>query len=289
MNKRSTVLGLAVAGSLFAVAGVALAMTTSDSMMKSGAMMMKSTPKPMALTVSASGNTLIRGTVKSVSTNSISISTWGGAWTIAIASDTQFAPGTTLASITVGDFVGVNGMASADSPTVTADYVRNWTEKTDVMMMKKEDTMMKKDDEMMKKEDSSMMMQKDTAMTAMSMTDSMMMKNENLVLNTGTSAELGTYLVAGNGMTLYRFTKDASGLSTCTGECAAKWPPYIVSASAHIETGKGVSGNISTIKRADGTMQVRYDGQPLYFWAKDMKAGDTTGNNVNGVWFVVKP
>lgn len=291
MNTRNTVLGLVVAGSLFALAGVALAesMTTGDTMMKKDAMMQKDTmaiksmPKPMVLTISASGNVLLRGVVKSVSTDSIIVSTWGGAWTITTSS-TEFAHPTGLAGIAVGDFVGVTGTVSAESPIITAKYVRNWTEKKDAMMMKKESAMMKKEDAMMKKENS--MMKKDDAMMKDSM---MMMKADTLVLNTATSADLGTYLIAGNGMTLYRFTKDTSGVSTCTEECAVKWPPYVVSASAPITAGSGVMGNISTIKRADGTMQARYDGQPLYFWAKDMKAGDTTGNNVNGVWFVVKP
>ena len=32
-----------------------------------------------------------------------------------------------------------------------------------------------------------------------------------------------------------------------------------------------------------------YKRQPLYFWAKDQKPGDQTGQGVNNVWQVAKP
>jgi predicted lipoprotein with Yx(FWY)xxD motif len=28
---------------------------------------------------------------------------------------------------------------------------------------------------------------------------------------------------------------------------------------------------------------------PLYYWAKDMKKGDATGDGMNGVWDAAKP
>ena len=31
-----------------------------------------------------------------------------------------------------------------------------------------------------------------------------------------------------------------------------------------------------------------YQGQPLYYWIKDKKPGDTTGDGVGSVWHVVK-
>jgi predicted lipoprotein with Yx(FWY)xxD motif len=53
--------------------------------------------------------------------------------------------------------------------------------------------------------------------------------------------------------------------------------------------GTEVSGTISTISRADGITQITYNGVPLYFWKGDSKPGDKTGQNYNGLWFVVKP
>ena len=103
-----------------------------------------------------------------------------------------------------------------------------------------------------------------------------------VVLASATSAALGAYLVASNGMTLYTDSQDAAGVSTCTAACATAWPPYAVSGAGSFIGGAGVTGAVATITRADGTMQVTYNGMPLYFWQGDTKAGDVTGQNVNG-------
>jgi predicted lipoprotein with Yx(FWY)xxD motif len=110
------------------------------------------------------------------------------------------------------------------------------------------------------------------------------------VLNLDTdNTTLGNYLVAPNGMTLYYFTKDTAGASNCYNACATNWPPYVFSPAGSLAGGTGVSGNISTITRTDGAVQLTYNGAPLYFWSKDVKPGDATGQNFGGVWFVVKP
>jgi predicted lipoprotein with Yx(FWY)xxD motif len=109
-----------------------------------------------------------------------------------------------------------------------------------------------------------------------------------IVLNTSTNSSIGTYLVATNGMTLYQYSQDTSGVSNCSGQCATFWPPYTVSTSGSLAGGIGINGTISTITRADGKKQITYNGKPLYFWQGDSKSGDTTGQNVNG-FFVAKP
>ena len=92
-------------------------------------------------------------------------------------------------------------------------------------------------------------------------------------------------LVGSNGMTLYTFDRDAanSGKSACNGQCAALWPPLMAKADD-----KG-SGDWSVITRDDGAKQWAYKGKPLYFWVKDTKAGDRTGDGVNNVWKLAKP
>jgi predicted lipoprotein with Yx(FWY)xxD motif len=92
-------------------------------------------------------------------------------------------------------------------------------------------------------------------------------------------------LVGSNSMTLYTFAKDAagSGKSMCNGPCAANWPPLLVDGSP------AVSGDYSVITRDDGKKQLAYKGMPLYFWAKDAKPGDKTGDGfLNGAWKIVK-
>ena len=99
-----------------------------------------------------------------------------------------------------------------------------------------------------------------------------------------------TVLVAGsNGMTVYTFTKDtAGGASTCSGGCLTKWPAVTVPAGAAPTAGDGVSGKLATITRADdGTLQVTYNGLPLYFYQGDKAPGDTNGSYPN--WNLVKP
>jgi predicted lipoprotein with Yx(FWY)xxD motif len=91
--------------------------------------------------------------------------------------------------------------------------------------------------------------------------------------------------VGANGMTLYTFDRDAmgSGKSACNGPCAANWPPLMASAS---DSG---SGDWSIVTRDDGSRQWAYKGKPVYFWAKDAKAGDRTGDGVNNVWHLARP
>lgn len=92
-------------------------------------------------------------------------------------------------------------------------------------------------------------------------------------------------LVGATGMTLYVFDKDSSGSgkSVCNGPCATNWPPLTATSS------DTASGEYSIITRDDGTKQWAQKGKPLYYWAKDQKAGDKTGDGFNGVWKVATP
>ena len=100
---------------------------------------------------------------------------------------------------------------------------------------------------------------------------------------TGDSA-LGKVLVDAKGMTLYTFDKDSGGKSACNGPCATNWPPLMADADAK------PSGDWTIITRDGGGKQWAYKTKPLYTWAKDTKAGDTTGDGVlNGAWHAAKP
>ena len=105
------------------------------------------------------------------------------------------------------------------------------------------------------------------------------------------STNAGTVLVAGSsGMTVYTFANDAanSGTSACTGPCLAKWPALTVPAGTAPTAGAGVTGSLATFTRADdGSLQVTYNGLPLYFYSGDSAPGDTNGNYPG--WSSVKP
>lgn len=99
-------------------------------------------------------------------------------------------------------------------------------------------------------------------------------------------SDLGTILVDGEGMTLYLFTNDSPGVSVCEDACLQAWPPLI----GEPEAGEGAdTALLGTIERSDGRTQVTYNDWPLYYWAQDAAAGDTNGQGVNDVWWVVSP
>jgi len=88
-------------------------------------------PAPMVVQIGPMGNALIRGTVTNVGTDSLTIKSWGGNWTVKTNSNTKFLPqGLTLDQIKAGDLVGLNGKVnSEESLTVYATLIRDWTEK----------------------------------------------------------------------------------------------------------------------------------------------------------------
>jgi predicted lipoprotein with Yx(FWY)xxD motif len=95
------------------------------------------------------------------------------------------------------------------------------------------------------------------------------------------STAKGTVLAGPNGMTLYTYAKDSAGTSACSGGCATAWPPLTVPAGQSPTAGSGVTGTLATLTRVDGTVQVTYNGWPLYYWQGDKAAGDVTGDGVN--------
>jgi predicted lipoprotein with Yx(FWY)xxD motif len=105
-------------------------------------------------------------------------------------------------------------------------------------------------------------------------------------VNLGKNDNLGSFLVDDKGMTLYLFTKDTPNTSNCYDKCATAWPPLLTTGAA--AAGEGVDASkLGTTNRTDGTVQITYNGWPLYYYAKDKTAGDVVGQDVGGVWYVV--
>jgi predicted lipoprotein with Yx(FWY)xxD motif len=102
-------------------------------------------------------------------------------------------------------------------------------------------------------------------------------------------ANLGTILTGPNGMTLYHFKKDTPNVSNCYDKCAVNWPPLLLKDGAQPQSATGLTGNLGTTTRKNGDIQATYNGWPLYYWSKDKAPGDTTGQNVSQVWFVLNP
>ena len=70
--------------------------------------------------------------------------------------------------------------------------------------------------------------------------------------------------------------------TTCSGGCLTAWPPLTVATGQQPTAGPGVTGVLATFARPDGSMWVTYNGLPLYYWQGDAKAGDVTGQGING-------
>jgi predicted lipoprotein with Yx(FWY)xxD motif len=102
-----------------------------------------------------------------------------------------------------------------------------------------------------------------------------------------TNAGLGNYLVDENGKALYWFAKDSAGMSACSGNCLKAWPAF--HAGSVVVPSALNPSDFGTITRADGALQTTYKGYPLYYWVKDTKRGDVTGQDVGKVWFVIDP
>ena len=101
-----------------------------------------------------------------------------------------------------------------------------------------------------------------------------------VIVSAASTPTFGMVLTGPNGMTLYTHTGDSATSSTCTGACATAWPP--LATTGQPTAGAGVTGQLATLTRPDGTTQVSFGGHPLYYWQGDTKAGDVTGNGVNG-------
>ena len=106
------------------------------------------------------------------------------------------------------------------------------------------------------------------------------------------AADVGTYgtvLVNGDGMPLYVFSLDTGGTSACTGDCTAEWIPLASQGSP--TAGDGVDATmLGTITRDDGSMQVTYNGHPLYTFASDTGSGDAAGQGMEdngGTWSLI--
>jgi predicted lipoprotein with Yx(FWY)xxD motif len=96
---------------------------------------------------------------------------------------------------------------------------------------------------------------------------------------------LGQILVDFDGYTLYLFANDPPDTVTCTGGCASTWPP--VFAPAEVHAGDGLEDDLFTSVDGENGPQLSYNGHPLYYYAGDTSPGDTNGQGVGGVWFVL--
>jgi predicted lipoprotein with Yx(FWY)xxD motif len=101
-------------------------------------------------------------------------------------------------------------------------------------------------------------------------------------------SDLGQIIVDGEGKTLYMFDPDTAGSPTCYEQCADAWPALLADDAASVTAGTGLDASkITVVARTDGGSQVKYGNWPLYYFANDAAAGETNGQGVNDVWWVI--
>ena len=106
-----------------------------------------------------------------------------------------------------------------------------------------------------------------------------------------TNGPMGTYLTGASGRALYLWVADKGGKSVCSGACASVWPPVTTKGTPNV-TGGALASDVGTTSRSDGTKQLTYKGHPLYYYAADTSAGQTTGqgsNSFGAKWWLVTP
>jgi len=111
---------------------------------------------------------------------------------------------------------------------------------------------------------------------------------QDITINIHKASDTVSFLTDGKGMSLYIFLSDTPGKSNCTGDCLTAWKPLLV--NGRVIPGSGVlQANLGVITLPNGTHQVTYLGAPLYTYYKDANPGDTSGQGIAGVWFLVTP
>jgi predicted lipoprotein with Yx(FWY)xxD motif len=98
------------------------------------------------------------------------------------------------------------------------------------------------------------------------------------------TTDLGDILVDVDGNTVYLYTPDEQGESTCYDACEEAWP--VVGEVTVVGDGLDES-LLGTTTRTDGVVQATYNSWPLYYFANDTAPGDTAGQGVSDVWYVV--
>lgn len=111
------------------------------------------------------------------------------------------------------------------------------------------------------------------------------------VVSAAKVGDLRTILVDSEGRTLYDFHKDKGSKSACYGACAGAWPPLLTEGQPQAKGG-AQAGMLGTTMRKDGTVQVTYNGWPLYTYVGDQNPGEANGNDIDqfgAEWYALQP
>lgn len=117
--------------------------------------------------------------------------------------------------------------------------------------------------------------------------------NGDGVITVASADQGGPYITDSAGNSLYMLENDADG-TACIGDCLSSWPPVLVTdVQPSVDLGSNLDANLlGTIERDDGTLQLTYNGRPLYRYAADTGANRIAGHGLEdrwGHWYLVGP
>lgn len=106
--------------------------------------------------------------------------------------------------------------------------------------------------------------------------------SESVSLRTIEKVMKTNILTNDQGMTLYTFDEDSLNQSNCDAGCLSVWPAHTT------DSPETVQSPFSTIEIEGGGHHVLINGKPLYTFVSDRAPGDINGDNLGGVWHIVK-
>jgi len=122
---------------------------------------------------------------------------------------------------------------------------------------------------------------------------------KNPVISMSVSPTAGVILTGGQdalkpGFSIYTFDNDNATLpfSNCDNGCASNWPPFTVANLNDLiittQVSNAFTEEFGLSARCDGSLQVTYNNKPLYYYKDDVAIGDIRGDNIGGVWHIIK-
>lgn len=117
--------------------------------------------------------------------------------------------------------------------------------------------------------------------------------SKGVTISAASVGGLGTVLVDSKGLTLYTFAPDKKSKVTCTGSCAAFWPPAMLASGQKPVAGAGVQASLlGSDPDPTGGQVATYAGWPLYTFLPDKTPGAASGQALDssgGLWYVISP
>jgi len=97
-----------------------------------------------------------------------------------------------------------------------------------------------------------------------------------------------TVLIGDADRSLYYSSSDTPTRVTCRDVCTHTWVPFLKPVAPLIRTAFAGGGTLTWVRGSDGC-QAEYNGHPLFTYAGDLRPDGASGNDLQGMWFVVTP